>query len=294
VNAADHAAPRVSRQAYAKINLCLEIIGKRADNYHDITSVMQMVDLHDTLEFSEADTLTVECDDPALASVGEDNLVTRAARLLMEEAGVERGAAIMLHKRIPLAAGLGGGSSDAAAALLGLSELWGLRPAKDDLGQVAARLGSDVPFFLDGPSALVEGRGERVTRVPPPPAGWVVLVCPQYDLADKTRQLYGSLTRQDMTDGLVTRRLIAALVAGEFPRPDLMYNAFERAAGGVFEGLDRVRAAMYRASGRDIHLSGSGPTLFALYPARQEALARKLHSDMVAAGMRAYVAATLR
>jgi 4-diphosphocytidyl-2C-methyl-D-erythritol kinase len=122
----------------------------------------------------------------------------------------------------------------------------------------------------------------------------VVLVCPTYDLRDKTKQLYGSLTRQDMTDGLVTRRLIAALVAGEFPRTDLMYNAFERAAGTVFEGLDRLRYTMHRASGRDVHLSGSGPTLFALYPARDEPLARKLHTNVVDAGMRAYLAATLR
>ena len=286
--------PRVTQNAYAKINLCLEIIGKRADNYHDITSVMQLVDLYDTLDFHEADDLTVECDDPALAPAHEDNLVTKAARLLMQEAGVERGAAITLHKRIPMAAGLGGGSSDAAATLRGLSDLWGVRPAKDDLMHLAAQLGSDVPFFLQGPTALVEGRGERVTRVPSPPAGWVVLGCPSYDLKDKTRQLYGSLTRQDMTDGLVTRRLIAALVAGEFPRSELMYNAFERAAGAVFEGLERLRYTMYRASGRDVHLSGSGPALFTLYPAREEGLARKLHEKMADAGMRVYLAATLR
>ncbi|HET9494865.1 MAG TPA: 4-(cytidine 5'-diphospho)-2-C-methyl-D-erythritol kinase [Chloroflexia bacterium] len=286
--------PGVTQNAYAKINLCLEIIGKRTDNYHDITSVMQMVDLHDTLDFAEADGITAECDDPALAEAGDDNLVMRAARLLMQEAGVERGAAITLHKRIPVAAGLGGGSSDAAATLRGLSELWGVRPAPGDLVHIAAQLGSDVPFFLNGPTALVEGRGERVTRVPSPPPGWVVLLCPTYDLKDKTRQLYGSLARQDMTDGLVTRRLIAALVAGEFPRTDLMYNAFERAAGTVFEGLDRLRYTMHRASGRDVHLSGSGPTLFALYPARDEPLARKLHEKMADAGMRAYLAATLR
>jgi 4-diphosphocytidyl-2-C-methyl-D-erythritol kinase len=286
--------PALTQNAYAKINLCLEIIGKRADNYHDITSVMQLVDLHDTLDFAEADDISVECDDPALAEAGEDNLVTKAARLLMQEAGMERGAAITLRKRIPTAAGLGGGSSDAAATLRGLSELWSVRPADADLVQMAAQLGSDVPFFLQGPTALVEGRGERVTHVPPPPAGWAVMVCPNYDLRDKTRQLYGSLTRQDMTDGTVTQRLIAALVAGEFPRTELMYNAFERAAGYVFDGLDRLRYTMHRASGRDVHLSGSGPTLFALYTARDEGMARKLHENMVAAGMRAYIAATLR
>jgi 4-diphosphocytidyl-2-C-methyl-D-erythritol kinase len=275
------------RLAHAKINLSLEIIGKREDNFHDITSVMQLVDLSDTLRFSHADELVLDFYHEGPAP--EDNLVLKAAHLLREAGGVRDGAHIELEKRIPMSAGLGGGSSDAAATLLGLSDLGGLRPGKEDLSNLAMQLGSDVPFFLQGHTALVEGRGERVTRIPSPPPGWAVLVCPVYDLKDKTKQLYGSLTRNDMSEGIATRLLIAALISGEFPRSSLLFNAFERAASGVFEGLDRLRSTVMRASGRDVHLSGSGPTLYTLYPANEEARARKLHETLVSGGMRSFL-----
>ena len=115
----------ITRDAYAKLNLSLEVIGQRDDGYHDLISVMQLVDLHDTLTFEMADEITLECDHPILAAEGRNNLVWRAARLLQETARVNKGAKIELQKNIPLAAGLGGGSSDAAATLSGLSELWG-------------------------------------------------------------------------------------------------------------------------------------------------------------------------
>jgi 4-diphosphocytidyl-2-C-methyl-D-erythritol kinase len=280
----------LTRRAYAKINLCLEIIGRREDNYHDITSVMQLVDLGDTLTLSPADELTLICDDPRLSAEGSENLALKAGRLLREAGGVVSGAHIELQKRIPPAAGLGGGSSDAAATLSGLSELWGLRPASEDLVNIAMQLGSDVPFFLEGPTALVEGRGERVTRIPSPPPGWAVLVSPQYDLRDKTKRLYESLVRSDMSEGIVTHQLIAALIAGEFPRSSLLFNAFERAASSVFDGLDRVRGTVTRASGRDVHLSGSGPTLYTLFEGREQSLAQHLHEKLETAGLRTFVA----
>lgn len=281
----------ITRLAYAKLNLCLEIIGKRDDNYHEITSVFQAVDLHDTLTFAHAENgvLTLECDDPALAKEGEANLVLKAAHLLQKSTGVDKGARITLHKQIPMSAGLGGGSSDAAAALLGLSELWGLQISKSELVDMAASIGSDVPFFLEGPTALVEGRGERVTRIPSPPAGWAVLVCPRYELKNKTKQLFSYLASTDHSEGIVTHRLIAALVAGHFPDGSLLYNAFERVAFTVFGNLLNTRQTIARASGRDVHLSGSGPTLFTLYPPSQEKLARKLHEGLQAAGLRTYL-----
>ena len=284
----------ITREAYAKLNLCLEIIGKREDNYHDITSVMQLVDLSDTLTFSSSSELTLTCDSMNLAAEAGENLALKAARLLRQASGVSEGAHITLEKRIPVAAGLGGGSSDAAAALRGLTELWGLNPGKEVLLNIALQVGSDVPFFLAGPTALVEGRGERVTRIPSPSPGWAVLVCPQYDLRDKTKELYSSLSRSDLSDGLATRRLIAELIAGSFPRSGLLFNAFERSASGIFDGLDRMRATVMRASGRDVHLSGSGPTLFTLYSAREEVHARRLHQALGEAGLRTFLAAIIR
>ena len=284
-------SPLTTHHAFAKLNLTLEIIGRREDSYHDITSVIQAIDLHDTLQFAPAEegVLTLECDNPALSSEGEANLVLKAARLLQQATGTNSGAHITLQKCIPLSAGLGGGSSDAAATLLGLTDLWSLRLGKRDLLDLAAALGSDVPFFLEGPTALVEGRGEHITRIPSPPPGWAVLVCPQYALKDKTKRLYAALTRADLSEGIATHRLIAALVAGGFPDSSLLYNAFERVAYNIFDKLLTTRQLFMRASGRDVHLSGSGPTLYTLYPASQEAHARRLHANLEAAGLQTFL-----
>jgi 4-diphosphocytidyl-2-C-methyl-D-erythritol kinase len=275
----------IEQHAYAKINLTLEVIGRRSDRYHDIISVVQLVDLHDTLIFSPADQLVIECDEPALAIQAQHNLVWRAARLLQEIGGVNGGARIRLHKRIPVAAGLGGGSSDAAATLVGLARLWELDLPRWRLWELAAQLGSDVPLFFHGPTALVEGRGERVTRVPTPPPGWAVLVCPSYNIPDKTRRLYESLHPHDYTEGSITRRLVSALVAGQFPSPELLYNAFDRAAAEVFQSLNSLREAIHRIGGRDAHLSGSGPTLYVLYSSAEQAQAEVLYRNLQASGV---------
>lgn len=283
----------LEKKAAAKLNLSLEVIGRRDDGYHEIVSVMQLIELQDTLFFERADELTVVTDDETLTACGEANLVWRAATLLREAAGVESGARITLHKRIPLAAGLGGGSSDAATTLLGLAELWGLRLSRGELRQLGATIGSDVPFFLEGPTALVEGRGERVTRIPPLPPGLAVLVCQPYALVDKTKRLYAGLGKGDRTDGNRTRLLIQTILDEEFPPSHLLYNAFARTAATVFDGLDEIRHQIVRASRRDVHLSGSGPTLFTLYRKSESSRAHDLYETLKAAGLRVYLARTL-
>src|SRR5687768_1385067 len=148
---------RLVLTAHAKINLTLEVLGKRADGFHEIRSVMQRITLADTLTIRRAEELILACSDPELE--GPENLVWRAAELLRGEYGVSAGASLALEKRIPVAAGLGGGSSDAAAALRGLNELWKLGLNGERLRDLGARLGSDVPFFLlESGSALAEGR----------------------------------------------------------------------------------------------------------------------------------------
>jgi 4-diphosphocytidyl-2-C-methyl-D-erythritol kinase len=279
----------ITRNAYAKINLSLEVTGQRDDGYHDIVSVMQLIELHDTLTFSPSEgEITLDCDHPILAANPKGNLVWRAARLLQETAKTNKGARIELQKNIPLAAGLGGGSSDAAATLLGLCELWGLELSRSELLNLAGVLGSDVPFFLDGPTALVEGRGDRVTPLPSPPPCWVVLVCQPFHVENKTERLYGTLERSDFSSGIITRQLVAALRRGEFPTPSLLYNTFERAAYRVFEGLDDVRQAAVKAGGDDVRLSGSGPTLYVLFPEAKENEARALHEALQEEGLRAF------
>ena len=155
----------------AKVNLTLEVLGKRDDGYHEIASVMQAVSLFDTLTLSLAEDVQLIADVPELGT--RDNLVYRAAELIKRVKRVDEGVEIRLNKGIPIAAGMGGGSSDAAATLLGLNLLWGLSLDTKELEGLAAQLGSDVPFFLSGGSALAEGRGERITPLPAPrPHGW--------------------------------------------------------------------------------------------------------------------------
>jgi len=283
----------ITRPAYAKINLSLEVIGRRDDGYHDIITVMQMVDLHDTLTFTPAEDLTLESDSPELTATGEVNIALKAANALRDATGTKSGAHIQLEKRIPLTAGLGGGSSDAAATLRGLNELWGLKLSNSELSEIGSYVGSDVPFLLGGPTALVEGRGERVTPVPSPPPCWVVLVYGRYDVANKTQHLYSNLHKKDMSDGNTTRQLLASLLDGSFPRSNLLANTFERAAYNVFQGLDSVRRQLLVAGGREVHLSGSGPTLFTLFPPTHESKARTLHQTLQSQGLQSYLTRTL-
>ncbi len=150
---------------------------------------------------------------------------------------------------------------------------------------MAALLSSDGSFFLGGPTGLVEGRGEIVTTISSMPFAWVVLVCPQYSIRNKTKQLYANLEQGDMTGGGAARKLVALLSKGKFPTADTLYNAFERAAHKVFVGLGDMQQRMTELGGRAAHLSGSGPTLYTLYPEAQESRARKLCRAMQAEGL---------
>ncbi|MEA2574096.1 MAG: 4-diphosphocytidyl-2-C-methyl-D-erythritol kinase [Chloroflexia bacterium] len=280
--------------AHAKINLGLEVTGKRPDGYHNLASVMQLVDLHDTLTFSPADDLRLSSDDSAMLAEGDNNLVLRAANLLRQTYSIGKGAHITLDKRIPTAAGLGGGSSDAATTLLGLSELWGLGLPPAELSHLGATLGSDVPFFFAGPTALVEGRGEQVTPLSPSPAFQAVLVSQPYNIPGKTRQLYASLAPEDLGDGSRTREVVAALQQGGDISSLPLFNSFERAAFQVFPGLDAVRRQMLDAGARNVHLSGSGPTLYALYPRSAGGEAQRLYETLAENGLRAYLVQNIR
>jgi len=276
-------------RAYAKINLCLEVLGRRRDGYHDVLTILQTVDLYDTLAFEPADELTLTCSDPRLS--GEDNLVLRAARLLQRAAGVEHGAAIHLEKRIPVGAGLGGGSSDAAVTLLALSPLWGLHMTRSNLENLAAALGADVPFFLYGGTALAEGRGDRITPLPLLPEHWVVLVRPALEIPDKTSLMYAWLTPREYTSGLVTRSMARAIREGQEIRPGLIFNTFEWVAFRNLDLLDVVRQRVVEAGADHVRLCGAGPALYALY--REESAARALYERLQAEGLETYLVRTI-
>ena len=260
-------------QAYAKINLTLEVLGRRDDGYHEIASIIQTVDLHDTITLEPADELTLTCDVPELES--QDNLALQAARLLREESGYDGGAHITLAKKIPVASGLGGGSSDAAAVLNGLSRLWGLGTSREDLMRLAARLGSDVSFFLRGGTAMVQGRGERVRPLPPADLQWVVLLTPPLQVPDKTASVYARLADSHFTPGHLTRKLEARIRGGSDVPPQFLFNAFDEVAPGVFPGLDRFWETFRALGAKEIHVAGTGPSLYA--PVSRRELGTAIH-----------------
>jgi 4-diphosphocytidyl-2-C-methyl-D-erythritol kinase len=254
--------------APAKVNLVLEVLGKDND-YHRISSIVQSIDLCDVLNVELNEELHFECGEPGLQF---DNLVTKAAMLLRESTGCSLGARIELRKHIPWAVGLGGGSSDAAAALLALNELWGLRLSVSQLVRLASRLGSDVPFFIHKGTALVEGKGERVSPLSSL-AGvcFVLLVPPLPKMPEKTKQMYGNLRVADFTAGEFTERALSSLRKGLPIDRSLMFNVFEAAAFEFFPRLGKYREVMEEAGAPGVYLAGSGPCLFSLLSSKEEA-----------------------
>ncbi len=272
--------------APAKINLVLEVLGKRDDGYHEIRSLVQTISLCDTLSFEPADGISLECDEPDLQT--SDNLAIKAAELLKEAGDYAGGARIGLKKRIPWSAGLGGGSSDAAATLLALNELWKLRLKPPALVELAAKLGSDVPFFIHGGTVLMEGRGEKVLPLPASQPYWfVILVPPLTEIPGKTKQLYARLQGHHFTKGQFTERALESLSETSKIEHSLLFNVFDSIAIDAFPGIKAYWRCFEQAGARSIHLAGSGPALFA--PADTESAARELHQRLYKQGNTVYL-----
>ncbi|MBI4266948.1 MAG: 4-(cytidine 5'-diphospho)-2-C-methyl-D-erythritol kinase [Chloroflexi bacterium] len=281
--------PKLRVPAPAKINLTLEVLGKHPDGFHEIRSVIQAVALCDVLDFRLSPEVIIKSGSPGwMASA---SLAGRAVNLLRQVTGGAKGVTIEVTKQIPMAAGLGGDSSDAAATLLALNDLWKLGLSKDRLLELAAQLGSDVPFFLYGGTALLTGRGEVVTPLPSLPHSWVVMVVPAVPrIPKKTAQLYAGLRQNHYTDGRITERLAAVLREGGEFMPSLLFNTFENVAFERFSGLEVYRSHLEKLGAPNIHLAGSGPVLFSLVNdgPQAEALSTRCRQQ----GMATYLAET--
>lgn len=276
--------------APAKLNLTLEVLGKRSDGYHEIRSVLQTIDLCDTLHFENGQGIIIECDMPGWSA--EESLVTRTVALLQEVAAGSRGARIEIEKRLPLMSGLGGDSSDAAAVLRGLNELWELGLSQEKLLDLAARLGSDVSFFLQGGAALAEGRGEIIKPLPGLSGMWFLLVVPDVPAEPgKTAKMYDSLKPACFTDGRLTEKLVAVLREGGEFSPSLLFNTFENIAFDCFKGLKVYKEHILRLGAPHVHLAGSGPTLFTMFEDRAQA--GDLYARCKQQGMVVYLAGIL-
>ena len=253
-----------------KVNLYLRVVRRREDGYHELETVFQSVGGGDTLYGAPAADLSLRCDDPRIP-VDERNLVLRAAQLLRERspAAGTRGAALALLKRTPVGAGMGGGSVDGAAALVLLSRLWGLSPSREALAEAAADLGSDVPFFLQGGTALARGRGEQLSPLPAPPL-WLVLLKPPVSVS--TPWAYRQW-RPETCGGPGLDEFLQALESGDPAAvAATLRNDLEP---GVAAGVPEIAAArewLRRQGLPGVRMTGSGSVVFGVARDREQAL----------------------
>jgi len=280
----------IKAYAYAKVNITFEVLGRRKDGYHDISSILQEVDLKDTLCFELDSSLTVDCNSTEIRA--PDNLALKAAKLLKKESGHKGGAKITLQKGIPLAAGLGGGSSDAGATLVALNKLWKLKLPAETLVEMAAALGSDVPYFIRGGTALAEGRGERVTLLPPLLQAWIVLVNPSVQVPEfKTKAMYGALRPSHYSRGGHTKKAASVIRRDTVGGGLSLYNTFDSVAFEMYEGMEWYWEQFVSAGAAEVHLAGSGPTLFTILS--DHTRAKVLYSSLVELGLETYLVKTI-
>ena len=253
--------------APAKVNLFLEVLGKRPDGYHDIATLMVAIRLYDTLVFRADSSLSLRCSDAKL-SAGPDNLVLKAAKLLQDRTGCKRGASIRLIKRIPMAAGLAGGSTDAAATLAGLNRLWQTGLSNDDLAKLSGEIGSDIPFFFHTPAAWCTGRGEVVESVNLPIPLEFVLLCPSFGLA--TAAVYKNVAFSSAP--VPGEPILVAVSKGDVDYIGrLLHNRLQMAAASLEPRIAEYAAMLAEAKPAGCLMSGSGSTLFALCRSAEEA-----------------------
>jgi 4-diphosphocytidyl-2-C-methyl-D-erythritol kinase len=268
----------------AKINLGLRVLGRRPDGYHELDTVFQAVDLWDEIEGRLSVDISLDCREPGVPVDGT-NLVLRAAAGLRTRFGTSAGAALRLRKSIPLQAGLGGGSSDAAGALLLCSRLWGLDPPVHVLEDLARELGADVPFFLHGGTARGTGRGDRIERLPDAPSFPVLLGRPPFGIstAEVFRRLPSKLT---LPAGSVS---VAVPLAHKWPKQNdfaALVNDLEEVVFDGWPPLRIFRDALVEAGARGARLSGSGSTVYGIFSGEDESASAARRLGLVFPGWR--------
>jgi 4-diphosphocytidyl-2-C-methyl-D-erythritol kinase len=255
-----------SLPSYAKINLSLRVLGKRPDGYHELRTIFQTITLADRLTFRALDSkrIELECDAPDVPG-DETNLVVRAARLLSERFHVERGAAINLEKSIPAGGGLGGGSSNAAVALVGLARLWNIETGRDELSKLGASLGADVPFFFTGGPALGTGRGTEIAPLADASRASLIVITPRVRIS--TAEAYKALNAPALTKNFAPVNLLVSREESKFfdSLHASLVNDFESAIFQQQPEIERARNALLDAGARAALLSGSGSSVFGVF-----------------------------
>lgn len=278
-------------KAYGKINLGLDALSKRPDGYHELSMIMQTVDIYDTLTFSVTEEpgikLTVEVEggsQPVSVPADQSNLVWRAADLLMREFDIRQGVRIHLVKRIPVAAGMAGGSSDCAAALKGVNQLFGLGLSLTQLQERGVKLGADVPYCLLGGTALAEGIGEKLTVLPDMPDCPMVIAKPAIGIS--TPFVFKNLRVYELESHPDIAGMRGAIEAGDLDGVvSRLENVLETAAIPHFPIVGEIKQAMAQLGAKGVLMSGSGPTVFGIFADRAaaETAAKELKSKELAA-----------
>lgn len=264
-------------KAPAKINLTLDVLAKRPDGYHEIEMVMTTVDLADrvTLTILEEDKIMIDCP-LAYVPLDERNHAYQAAKLIKEKYGIHRGVHIHIEKNIPIAAGLAGGSSDAAATIKALNQLWDLGMSLEEMAELGSKVGSDVAFCIYGGTAVARGRGEIIEPISPPPSCWVVLAKPPIGVS--TADIYGAL-RVDQLGQRKTKDMVEAIKQKDFKGVcDHLGNDLESVTLHLYPEVKRIKERMLRSGADGVLMSGSGPTVFALI--EKESKANRIYNGL--------------
>lgn len=256
-------------KARAKINLTLDVLGRLPNGYHEVEMVMQALELHDTLILrSQEQGITIACDNP-LVPTGEGNLVYRCALALQQVTGIERGVHVTIEKRIPVAAGLAGGSSNGAAALIGLNQLWELGLTREQLREIGMSLGADIPFIILGGTALAKGKGEALTPIEGIKGLPILLVKPPMGVS--TAEVYKNFNGAKVTRRPNTQAMIAALASGDGRAVvDNLVNVLESVTLEMHPEIVLIKEELIEAGAQGVLMSGSGPTVFAIIDSMEE------------------------
>ena len=264
---------QIELKALAKINLGLDVLGRRENGYHDVSMIMQSIFLYDEVRIEKKEAAGIEVEtNLKFLPVGEDNIAYKAAKLLIDEFGIGEGVRITLRKHIPVAAGLAGGSSNAAAVLFGMNRIFRLGLSQKDLMERGVKLGADVPYCIMRGTVLAEGIGEELKRLPAMPKCTVLIAKPPISVSTKT--VYEALDSKEITEHPDIDGIIKGLELGNLKMiADSMGNVLEKVTVPMHPEIEEIKQEMKEAGALGAMMSGSGPTVFGLFESRAAARA---------------------
>lgn len=269
-------------RAYAKINLGLDVVGVLPNGYHEVRMIMQTVGIYDELSFEKTENGIVITTDAGELPTNEDNLIYKAVKLLFDKYAISEGVRIHLQKNIPIAAGMAGGSTDAAATLKGISELFELNCDEKELRELGVKIGADVPYCIMGGTALAEGIGEKLTKLSPAPDCFLLVAKP--DINVSTKYVYEHLDAQEDYEHPDIDGMLDAISKGSLDGVvSTMGNVLETVTVPAYPVIDTIKARMRELGALNSMMSGSGPTVFGIFD--QEAVAAKAFESLKADGV---------